>query len=192
MGDKKPGFLGTDMIFLIAEKRNPIFRREDNDLMLSIELPLVKALIGCTLSIPLLGGEKMGMSLNETVYPGYEKIIPLGAAGETKATVTAIGGDCILLKIKKKRTIPVRLEYSTESPLSDVIICTPLSHSFTLPTLDSYDGMTDLEHHLNSFMAMMLLNGYEDAFIFQGFPNTLRKAAPTWFMNLPAKIDQLL
>ncbi|KAJ4953398.1 hypothetical protein NE237_030230 [Protea cynaroides] len=76
MGDEKPGFLAADIIFLIAEKRHPIFKREDNDLILSVELPLVKALTGFTLSIPLLGGEKMGISLNEIVYPGYEKIIP--------------------------------------------------------------------------------------------------------------------
>ncbi|XP_043705085.1 dnaJ homolog subfamily B member 13-like [Telopea speciosissima] len=76
MGDEKPGFLPADIIFLIAEKRHPIFKREDNDLVLSIELPLVKALTGCTLSIPLLDGEKMGSTLDEIVHPGYQKILP--------------------------------------------------------------------------------------------------------------------
>ncbi|XP_043722742.1 dnaJ homolog subfamily B member 13-like [Telopea speciosissima] len=76
MGDERPGFLPADIIFSIAEKRHPIFKREANDLILSVEIPLVKALTGCTLSIPLLGGEKMVLRLEEIVYPGYIKKIP--------------------------------------------------------------------------------------------------------------------
>ncbi|KAF3776197.1 DnaJ-like protein subfamily B member 13 [Nymphaea thermarum] len=75
LGDERPGMLPADLVFLIVEKHHPLFRRDGNDLILVIEVPLVKALTGCTLSIPLLGGEKMCLALSDVIYPGYEKII---------------------------------------------------------------------------------------------------------------------
>ncbi|GLT35073.1 hypothetical protein SLA2020_095560 [Shorea laevis] len=33
------------------------------------------ALTGCSLSVPLLGGEKMSLSIEDIIYPGYEKVI---------------------------------------------------------------------------------------------------------------------
>lgn len=42
---------------------------------LCVEIPLLKALTGCTISVPLLGGEHMNLTLDEIIYPGYQKII---------------------------------------------------------------------------------------------------------------------
>ncbi|KAL4183700.1 hypothetical protein AMTRI_Chr11g156420 [Amborella trichopoda] len=75
MGDERPGALPTDVVFLIAEKPHPFFKREGNDLVLARDIPLVKALTGCTLSVPLLGGEKISLYCNEIIFPGYEKVI---------------------------------------------------------------------------------------------------------------------
>ncbi|XP_059629630.1 uncharacterized protein LOC132272514 [Cornus florida] len=75
MGNETPNTLPADITFLISEKRHPLFRREGNDLELIVEMPLVKALTGCTLSVPLLGGEKMSLGITDIIYPGYEKII---------------------------------------------------------------------------------------------------------------------
>jgi DnaJ family protein B protein 13 len=75
MGNKRPGSCPADITFVITEKRHPLFRREGDDLELAVEIPLVKALTGCTLSIPLLGGEKMSLTIDDIIYPGYEKII---------------------------------------------------------------------------------------------------------------------
>ncbi|GAV61179.1 hypothetical protein CFOL_v3_04707, partial [Cephalotus follicularis] len=54
-GDERPGYLPADIIFLIEEKRHPLFKRRGDDLEIAAEIPLVKALTGCTLSVPLLG-----------------------------------------------------------------------------------------------------------------------------------------
>lgn len=43
---------------------------------LGVEIPLVKALTGCTILVPLLGGEHMNLTLDNIIHPGYEKIIP--------------------------------------------------------------------------------------------------------------------
>ncbi|KAK9271454.1 hypothetical protein L1049_027045 [Liquidambar formosana] len=75
MGDERPGTCPADITFMIAEKRHPMFRREGDDLELAVEIPLVKALTGCTFSIPLLGGERMSLEIDEIIHPGYEKII---------------------------------------------------------------------------------------------------------------------
>ncbi|CAH9081706.1 unnamed protein product, partial [Cuscuta epithymum] len=56
-GDEKPGMLPADITFVIEEKRHPIFKREGDDLVLGVEIPLVQALTGCTITVPLLGGE---------------------------------------------------------------------------------------------------------------------------------------
>ncbi|KAA8536551.1 hypothetical protein F0562_029029 [Nyssa sinensis] len=74
-GDERPGTLPADIIFVIDEKRHPLFKREGDDLELGVEISLVDALTGCTITVPLLGGEEMTLSLDDIIYPGYEKIV---------------------------------------------------------------------------------------------------------------------
>lgn len=76
MGNEVKGSHPADITFVIAEKRHPFFRREGDDLELAVEIPLVKALTGCTISVPLLGGEKMDLSIDdEIIHPGFERVI---------------------------------------------------------------------------------------------------------------------
>ncbi|XP_027338069.1 uncharacterized protein LOC113852007 [Abrus precatorius] len=76
MGDEKPGFLPADIVFLIDEKKHLLFTRDGNDLEICVEIPLVDALTGFSIPIPLLGGENMILSFEDIViYPGYEKAI---------------------------------------------------------------------------------------------------------------------
>ncbi|PIN18200.1 Molecular chaperone (DnaJ superfamily) [Handroanthus impetiginosus] len=75
-GDERPGTLPADIIFSIDEKRHPMFKREGDDLALGVEVPLVQALTGCTIPVPLLGGGQITLSIDDIIYPGYEKIIP--------------------------------------------------------------------------------------------------------------------
>jgi len=75
-GNERPGALKEDIIFIISEKSHKLFRRDGDDLELSVEIPLENALSGCTLSIPLLGGDHMDLKLDDIVHPGYQKIVP--------------------------------------------------------------------------------------------------------------------
>ncbi|KAM7478865.1 hypothetical protein LguiA_027078 [Lonicera macranthoides] len=75
-GDERPGTLPADIIFIIDEKQHHLFKRLGNDLELRIEIPLVQALTGCTIEVPLLGGNKINLSFDEIIHPGLEKIIP--------------------------------------------------------------------------------------------------------------------
>ncbi|GLU12633.1 hypothetical protein SLE2022_292970 [Rubroshorea leprosula] len=92
-GDEKPGYLPADIIFVIEEQRHPLFRRKADDLEIAVEIPLVMALTGCSLSVPLLGGEKISLSIEDIIYPGYEKVIQgqgmtnaKGRRGDLRAT----------------------------------------------------------------------------------------------------------
>ncbi|KAL3620853.1 hypothetical protein CASFOL_035765 [Castilleja foliolosa] len=75
-GDERPGTLPADIIFCIDEKMHPLFKREGDDLELGVEVHLVQALTGCTVPVPLLGGGQINLSIDDIIYPGYEKIIP--------------------------------------------------------------------------------------------------------------------
>jgi len=75
-GNERPGAFREDIIFIISEKRHQLFRRDGDDLELSVKIPLAEALSGCTILIPLLGGEHMNLKLDNIIHPGYEKIIP--------------------------------------------------------------------------------------------------------------------
>ncbi|KAM7252065.1 hypothetical protein ACFE04_023948 [Oxalis oulophora] len=74
-GDEKPGYLPADIIFLIEEKKHPLFKRKGDDLEIAAEIPLVSALTGCSLAVPLLGGETMNIAVHDIIYHGYEKVI---------------------------------------------------------------------------------------------------------------------
>nr|GMD04870.1 DnaJ protein homolog 1-like [Ipomoea batatas] len=75
-GDERPGMLPADVIFTIEEKIHPVFKREGDDLELGVEIPLVQALTGCTITVPLLGDESMTLELDDIIYPGYEMTVP--------------------------------------------------------------------------------------------------------------------
>ncbi|XP_008444178.2 uncharacterized protein LOC103487597 [Cucumis melo] len=74
-GNERAGSYPADTSFVIAEKRHSYFKREGDDLELMVEIPLLKALTGCTIPVPLLGGETMSLEIHEVVSPGYEKLI---------------------------------------------------------------------------------------------------------------------
>ncbi|KAF8008769.1 hypothetical protein BT93_K2430 [Corymbia citriodora subsp. variegata] len=74
-GNERPGVQPADITFIVAEKKHALFRRDGDDLELAVEIPLVKALTGCDVLVPLLGGESLDLAVDEVIHPGYEKII---------------------------------------------------------------------------------------------------------------------
>ncbi|CAN6476045.1 unnamed protein product [Victoria cruziana] len=122
LGDERPGMLPADLVFLIVEKHHPLFRRDGNDLILVLEVSLVKALTGCTLSIPLLGGEKMYLALNDIIYPGYEKII----RGQGMPDIKEKGkkGD---LRVQFQVKFPARLSKDQQDDIRELLTDVPTS-----------------------------------------------------------------
>ncbi|KAF5749040.1 putative Protein psi1 [Tripterygium wilfordii] len=75
MGNERPGLVPADVTFVVGEKRHHMFRREGDDLEFGVRIPLIKALTGCDISIPLLGGEEMSLKIDDIIHPGLIKII---------------------------------------------------------------------------------------------------------------------
>lgn len=74
-GNEVPGGQTGDITFVIAENKHLLFRKDGDDLVFEIEIHLVEALTGCTLTVPLLDGEKTVIKMEDVVYPGYQKIV---------------------------------------------------------------------------------------------------------------------
>ncbi|CAI9764553.1 unnamed protein product [Fraxinus pennsylvanica] len=115
-GDEKPGTLPADIIFAIVEKKHPIFKRRGDDLEIGVELPLVQSLTGCTFTVPLLGGGQTTLSMDEIIYPGYEKIIP--GQGMPKFTDEAKRGH---LRLKFLVKFPTELSNEQRSDLVNIL-----------------------------------------------------------------------
>lgn len=95
MGDERPGYLPADVIFVIAEKEHPFFKRVGDDLVVKLEIPLVDALTGWTFSFGLISGDQMTLTFREIIYPGFEKV--LKGHGMPLASKKGVRGD---LRIK--------------------------------------------------------------------------------------------
>ncbi|XP_030476841.2 uncharacterized protein LOC115693915 [Syzygium oleosum] len=115
-GDQRPGYLPADIIFSIEEKRHPLFKRRGDDLEIAVEIPLVQALTGCTLSVPLLGGEEMRVPFDEIIFPGYEKAIP--GQGMPNPKVNSKRGD---LRLKFFVEFPYELDDEQRSEIRSIL-----------------------------------------------------------------------
>lgn len=116
MGDEQPGMLPADIIFSVAETRHKLYRREGDDLVMAIEIPLVKAVTGCNLSIPLLGGGTAGVRINEVIHPGYERVL-LGQGMPSAKDKGARGNLCLRFHV----AFPKRLSRQQRSELYSLL-----------------------------------------------------------------------
>lgn len=98
-GNQMPGTQSADVVFIIAEKEHSLFKREEDDLQLEVEILLVDALTGCTLLLPLLGDQNTSLKIEDIVHPGYEQAIE--GEGMPKQNKPGTRGD-LIVKISVK------------------------------------------------------------------------------------------
>ena len=53
-----------------------------------------------------------------------------------------------------------------------------------MPYVEPYDGSTDSVDHLESYKALMTIQGATDTLLCIGFPTILRKAVRIWYSGL--------
>ncbi|CAL1362437.1 unnamed protein product [Linum trigynum] len=109
----------SDVTFVIVEKRHPLFRRVGDDLEIAIGIPLVQALTGCDISIPLLGdsGEVMNLTIDDVIYPGYEKVVPGQGMPRFKEEGTTRG----LLRVLFLVEFPVELTEEQKAKIVSIL-----------------------------------------------------------------------
>ncbi|KAE8716501.1 putative pentatricopeptide repeat-containing protein [Hibiscus syriacus] len=75
-GNHEPGFIPSDLIFVIDEKPHAVFERDRNDLIVNQKISLLEALTGITFSLTTLDGRNLAIPVTEIVKPGHVVVIP--------------------------------------------------------------------------------------------------------------------
>ena len=71
-GDQFPGRIPADIVFIIKQKPDPVFRRDGNNLHYTVSISLREALCGITLHIPTLDGQVIQYPVKNIVNPKTE------------------------------------------------------------------------------------------------------------------------
>jgi DnaJ-class molecular chaperone len=74
-GDELNGQPRQDLQFVICEKPHPTFVRDGDDLRTAVHIPLVDALCGASVQVPLLGGGAQSLRFDRA-EPGMERVLP--------------------------------------------------------------------------------------------------------------------
>ncbi|KAG9392413.1 DnaJ domain [Carpediemonas membranifera] len=93
-GDEGPGILPADMVFTIVEKPHATFKREKNDLVYRLDVPLVNALCGCKITVETLDGRQLKVPVTTVIPPGYRYHVP--GEGMPVSRSPGMRGDLIL------------------------------------------------------------------------------------------------
>ncbi|KAK9826370.1 hypothetical protein WJX81_003911 [Elliptochloris bilobata] len=75
MGDELPGKPPQDLVFVVREAPDERFRREGDDLLLRVRVPLATAMSEGKVDVPALDGRTLRVPLKEVVTPGSERVI---------------------------------------------------------------------------------------------------------------------
>lgn len=68
-GDQSPNKIPADIVFIIRDKPNPVFKREGSDIKYSAKITLKEALCGTKIDVPTLTGERIPIELREITKP---------------------------------------------------------------------------------------------------------------------------
>jgi DnaJ-class molecular chaperone len=64
-----------DIVFVIREKKHPLFARDGSNLILKSDVPLKDALCGFTMEVPTLDGRTLKIKVDDVLTRGSTKII---------------------------------------------------------------------------------------------------------------------
>eukprot|EP01118_Nematostelium_gracile_P007773 TRINITY_DN2544_c0_g1_i1.p1 TRINITY_DN2544_c0_g1~~TRINITY_DN2544_c0_g1_i1.p1 ORF type:complete len:307 (-),score=92.80 TRINITY_DN2544_c0_g1_i1:45-965(-) len=74
-GDEKPGIIPADIIFVLEEKKHPLFTRDKDDLHYSANITLLEALVGFSIRIKTLDDRDLTITPKEIIKSGFTQIV---------------------------------------------------------------------------------------------------------------------
>ncbi|ESQ31026.1 hypothetical protein EUTSA_v10011600mg [Eutrema salsugineum] len=74
-GNEAMGSVPADLTFVIVEEEHKVFRREGDDLEMSVEVSLLEALTGFELTVDLPDGDNMRLKIEDIIDPGYVTVV---------------------------------------------------------------------------------------------------------------------
>lgn len=115
VGDQEEG--GTqDLHFIVQEKPHEIYKREDDNLRMYVDLDLKEALTGWTRTIPTIDGKKFTLSKGGPTGPGYTETYPHQGMPNSKKP-TERGDMIVEVKVK----FPTSLTLAQKTHLRDIL-----------------------------------------------------------------------
>ncbi|XP_064628446.1 dnaJ homolog subfamily B member 13-like [Lineus longissimus] len=75
-GDQGPNNVPADIVFIVKDKVHQRFRREGINLIYTAQVPLGKALTGCTVDIHTLDDRILHIPITDIVTSGFTKVVP--------------------------------------------------------------------------------------------------------------------
>ena len=98
-----------------------------------------------------------------------------------------------MVEVERQQETPIKVSgmaaragivpFST--PFSVEINNAPRCGKVKMPTMDFYNGTTDLEEHLGVYKAQLYVQDVDDAAYCRYFPANLKGVAQSWFNGLP-------
>uniref|UniRef100_A0A5B6ZQM1 J domain-containing protein n=1 Tax=Davidia involucrata TaxID=16924 RepID=A0A5B6ZQM1_DAVIN len=74
-GNEQQGVIPSDLSFIIDEKPHSVFKREDNDLIVTQKISVVEALTDYTAQVTTLDGRNLTITINSIISPAYEEVV---------------------------------------------------------------------------------------------------------------------
>ena len=75
-GNQQPNQLPADLVFVVDEKPDSVFKRDGNDLVMNCKVSLAEALAGTVVTLTTLDRRNLTIPVTEIVFPGYELVVP--------------------------------------------------------------------------------------------------------------------
>lgn len=117
-GDERPGRPADDLVFVIKEAPNAVFKRAGDDLETVVKLPLATALCGGTIQVPAIDGSRVPMTLTSVIPPGAERTVAGQGMPINKGPKAGQRGD---MRVKFEVVFPTSLTEAQKTALRPIL-----------------------------------------------------------------------
>ncbi|KAM0953214.1 putative DnaJ domain, Chaperone J-domain superfamily [Dioscorea sansibarensis] len=74
-GNAQRNLIPSDLVFIIDERPHGVFKRDGNDLIVTLKVSLIEALTGYTVQLTALDGRNLTIPIKTVISPAYEEVV---------------------------------------------------------------------------------------------------------------------